>query len=139
MLGFRHSANRNGPARATSLGSRRFGSPFFNCADDGLDRQPLPAFHRVLAPHARLYSEMVHRRGDPRRPRELLAFDPSEHPVALQLGGSEPGRWRRRRGIGEPASTRSTSMRLSVGPGAGGRFGACLMREPGLVADRGRR
>src|SRR6218665_1988064 len=49
------------------------------------------AFHRVLAPHARLYSEMVHANavilGDRAR---LLAMDPSEHPVALQLGGSEP-------------------------------------------------
>ena len=49
------------------------------------------AFHRVLAPHARLYSEMVHANavihGDRAR---LLAMDPGEHPVALQLGGSEP-------------------------------------------------
>ena len=49
------------------------------------------AFHRVLAPHARLYTEMVHANavihGDRSR---LLAMDPGEHPVALQLGGSEP-------------------------------------------------
>ncbi|MFX5142058.1 tRNA-dihydrouridine synthase, partial [Acinetobacter baumannii] len=49
------------------------------------------AFHRVLAPHARLYTEMVHANavihGDRRK---LLAMDASEHPVALQLGGSEP-------------------------------------------------
>jgi len=48
-------------------------------------------FHRLLAPHARLYSEMVHANavvlGDRSR---LLALDPVEHPVALQLGGSEP-------------------------------------------------
>jgi len=48
-------------------------------------------FHRLLAPNARLYSEMVHANavmlGDRAR---LLAMDPCEHPVALQLGGSEP-------------------------------------------------
>jgi len=48
-------------------------------------------FHRLLAPHARLYTEMVHAhavlRGDQER---LLGFDTAEHPVALQLGGSEP-------------------------------------------------
>ena len=48
-------------------------------------------FHRLLAPHARLYTEMVHANavihGDRSR---LLALDPAEHPVALQLGGSEP-------------------------------------------------
>src|SRR5690606_13064705 len=48
-------------------------------------------FHRLLAPHARLYTEMVHANavihGDRAR---LLAMDPVEHPVALQLGGSEP-------------------------------------------------
>ena len=48
-------------------------------------------FHRLLAPHARLYTEMVHANavihGDRAR---LLALDPVEHPVALQLGGSEP-------------------------------------------------
>ena len=49
------------------------------------------AFHRVLAPSALLYTEMVHANavihGDRRK---LLAMDASEHPVALQLGGSEP-------------------------------------------------
>src|SRR3954464_9389809 len=48
-------------------------------------------FHRILAPHARLYTEMVHANavlhGDRSR---LLALEPVEHPVALQLGGSEP-------------------------------------------------
>jgi len=48
-------------------------------------------FHRLLSRHARLYTEMVTTgallRGDAER---HLRFDPSEHPVALQLGGSEP-------------------------------------------------
>ena len=52
-------------------------------------------FHRLLAPKARLYTEMVHAQavlfGDRDR---LLGFDAQEHPVALQLGGSDPGIWR---------------------------------------------
>src|SRR5690606_8842222 len=49
------------------------------------------AFHRVLAPSARLYTEMVHARAVLHGDRErLLGFGASEHPVALQLGGSEP-------------------------------------------------
>ena len=48
-------------------------------------------FHRVLAPHARLYTEMVHANAVIHGDRaKLLAMDPLEHPVALQLGGSEP-------------------------------------------------
>lgn len=49
-------------------------------------------FHRLLAPKARLYTEMVHAQavlfGDRER---LLGFDAREHPLALQLGGSDPG------------------------------------------------
>src|SRR3546814_8233311 len=49
-------------------------------------------FHRLLAPHARLYTEMVHANAVIHGDRDrLLAMDPVEHPVALQLGGSEPG------------------------------------------------
>src|SRR5690606_13077707 len=48
-------------------------------------------FHRVIAPHARLYTEMVHANAVIHGDRaKLLAMDPVEHPVALQLGGSEP-------------------------------------------------
>src|SRR3954471_10684849 len=58
-------------------------------------------FHRLLAPHARLYTEMVHSGailfGDAER---FLAFDPAEHPVALQLGGSEPGDLARAAAVG---------------------------------------
>src|SRR5690606_6564865 len=47
--------------------------------------------HRLLAPHARLYSEIVHANAVIHGDRaKLLAMDPVEHPVALQLGGSEP-------------------------------------------------
>ena len=96
------------------------------------------AFHRVLAPHARLYSEMVHANavihGDRRR---LLAMDPSEHPVALQLGGSEPDLLAEAARIG--AGHGFDEINLNCGCPSdrvqAGRFGACLMREPGLVAD----
>lgn len=50
------------------------------------------AFHRVLSPHARLYTEMVHANAVvPGDRAKLLAMDASEHPAALQLGGSDPG------------------------------------------------
>jgi tRNA-dihydrouridine synthase A len=95
-------------------------------------------FHRLLAPHARLYTEMVHAhavlRGDRAR---LLGFDPAEHPVALQLGGSEPALLAEVARIG--ADFGYDEINLNVGCPSdrvqAGRFGACLMREPGLVAD----
>jgi tRNA-dihydrouridine synthase A len=96
------------------------------------------SFHRVLAPHARLYTEMVHAHavihGDRRK---LLAMDPSEHPVALQLGGSEPAVLAQAARIG--ADHGFDEINLNCGCPSdrvqAGRFGACLMREPGLVAD----
>ena len=96
------------------------------------------AFHRVLAPHARLYSEMVHANavihGDRAR---LLAMDPSEHPVALQLGGSEPALLAQAARIG--AAHGFDEINLNCGCPSdrvqAGRFGACLMREPALVAE----
>src|SRR5690348_3756841 len=96
------------------------------------------AFHRVLAPHARLYTEMVHAnaviRGDRAR---LLAMDPVEHPVALQLGGSEPELLAQAARIG--AGHGFDEINLNCGCPSdrvqAGRFGACLMREPQLVAE----
>ncbi|MCD9031744.1 tRNA dihydrouridine(20/20a) synthase DusA [Luteimonas sp. Y-2-2-4F] len=96
------------------------------------------AFHRVLAPDALLYTEMVHANavvhGDRAR---LLAMDPSEHPVALQLGGSEPARLAEAARIG--ARHGFDEIDLNCGCPSdrvqAGRFGACLMREPALVAD----
>ena len=95
-------------------------------------------FHRVLAPHARLYTEMVHANavihGDRAR---LLALDPIEHPVALQLGGSEPELLAQAAQIG--AEHGFDEINLNCGCPSdrvqAGRFGACLMREPALVAD----
>ena len=49
------------------------------------------SFHRILAPGARLYTEMVHAQAVLHGDRErLLGFDAGEHPLALQLGGSDP-------------------------------------------------
>ena len=96
------------------------------------------AFHRVLAPHARLYSEMVHANavlhGDRAR---LLAMDPSEHPVALQLGGSEPALLAAAARIGVEAGFDEVNLNCGCPSDRvqAGRFGACLMREPVLVAE----
>ena len=95
-------------------------------------------FHRLLAPHARLYSEMVHANavvlGDRAR---LLVMDPVEHPVALQLGGSEPALLAKAARIG--AEWGYDEINLNCGCPSdrvqAGRFGACLMREPQLVAE----
>ncbi|HMM57227.1 MAG TPA: tRNA dihydrouridine(20/20a) synthase DusA [Rudaea sp.] len=95
-------------------------------------------FHRLLAPHARLYTEMVHAHAVVRGDRErLLGFDPSEHPVALQLGGHEPAELAAAARIGVEFGY--DEINLNVGCPSdrvqSGRFGACLMREPALVAD----
>jgi tRNA-dihydrouridine synthase A len=96
------------------------------------------AFHRVLAPGARLYTEMVHAQAVIHGDRErLLGFDPSEHPVALQLGGSDAGLLATAARIG--ADWGYDEINLNVGCPSdrvqAGRFGACLMKEPALVAD----
>ncbi|HEY0178401.1 MAG TPA: tRNA dihydrouridine(20/20a) synthase DusA [Dokdonella sp.] len=95
-------------------------------------------FHRRLAPHARLYTEMVTASAVVHGDRErLLGFDASEHPVALQLGGSDPAELGEAARIG--AELGYDEINLNVGCPSdrvqSGRFGACLMREPALVAD----
>jgi tRNA-dihydrouridine synthase A len=96
------------------------------------------AFHRVLAPHALLYSEMVHAQAVIHGDRDrLLGFDHSEHPVALQLGGSDPAHLAEATKIAEQWGY--DEVNLNVGCPSdrvqAGRFGACLMKEPSLVAD----
>ena len=94
--------------------------------------------HRQLTRHALLYTEMVTAeaviRGDRAR---LLSFDAAEHPVALQLGGSEPARLAEAAKIAEDFGY--DEINLNVGCPSdrvqSGRFGACLMREPALVAE----
>jgi tRNA-dihydrouridine synthase A len=85
-----------------------------------------------------LYTEMVTTGAVLHGPRErLLGFDPCEHPVALQLGGSDPADLAASARIG--ADFGYDEINLNVGCPSdrvqSGRFGACLMREPELVAD----
>jgi tRNA-dihydrouridine synthase A len=95
-------------------------------------------FHRQLTRRALLYTEMVTAEavlhGDRGR---LLGFSEIEHPVALQLGGSDPDRLAEAARIG--ASEGYDEINLNVGCPSdrvqSGRFGACLMAEPELVAD----
>jgi tRNA-dihydrouridine synthase A len=94
--------------------------------------------HRLMSRHALLYSEMVTAaaviHGDRQR---LIGFDPAEHPVALQLGGNEP------KALAEAARIAADlgydEININCGCPSdrvqGGAFGACLMREPALVAD----
>src|ERR1700752_1902834 len=95
-------------------------------------------FHRLLTRRALIYTEMVTTgavlRGDRAR---LIGFDDFEHPVAIQLGGSDP------RALAECARIAQDfgydEIHLNVGCPSDrvqeGRFGACLMAEPGLVGD----
>jgi len=95
-------------------------------------------FHRLLAPRALLYSEMVTSgavlHGDL---DHLLGFDSAERPLALQLGGSDPSDLARSAVIA--AERGYDEINLNVGCPSDrvqkGRFGACLMREPALVRD----
>src|SRR3978361_338351 len=93
-------------------------------------------FHRLLTRRALIYTEMVTTgavlRGDRER---LIGFDPAEHPVALQLGGSDPAARAQCARIG--ADFGYDEINLNIGCPSErvqeGRFGACLMAEPALV------
>jgi tRNA-dihydrouridine synthase A len=95
-------------------------------------------FHRLLTHRALIYTEMVTTgavlRGDRER---LIGFDPAEHPVALQLGGSDPAALAECARIG--ADFGYDEINLNIGCPSErvqeGRFGACLMAEPALVGD----
>ncbi len=96
------------------------------------------AFHRLLSRHALLYTEMVTTgallHGDV--PRHLR-FSAEEHPVALQLGGSEPSELARCAQLGEQWGYDEINLNCGC-PSERvqrGSFGACLMAEPQLVAD----
>lgn len=95
-------------------------------------------FHRLLSPHARLYTEMVTAAALTHGDRlHLLEHSHEEHPVALQLGGAEPTQLAQAARYGAQAGY--DEINLNVGCPSdrvqSGRFGACLMREPALVAD----
>ena len=95
-------------------------------------------FLRLISAKTRLYTEMVTSaaivRGDRAR---LLEMHPEEHPVALQLGGSDPVELSAAAAYGEQWGY--DEINLNIGCPSDrvkkGRFGACLMAEPELVAD----
>ena len=94
--------------------------------------------HRLISRHTLLYTEMVTApalvRGGA---RHLLAFDETEHPVALQLGGSDPAELAEAASMGEAEGY--DEINLNVGCPSdrvqSGTFGAVLMKSPELVAD----
>jgi tRNA-dihydrouridine synthase A len=95
-------------------------------------------FHRLLTRRALLYTEMIGAEAVIRGQRErLIGFDPAEHPVGVQLGGSDP------RALAEAAAICADfgydEVNLNVGCPSDRvqhrRFGACLMAEPALVAE----
>lgn len=95
-------------------------------------------FHRQLTRHALLYTEMVvadaviHGNRD-----RLLGFDAEEQPLALQLGGSEPGKLAEAARVGQDFGYREINLNVGCPSDRvqSGAFGACLMRTPALVAD----
>jgi len=119
------------PPRASS--GRVSVAPMMDCTD-----RHCRYFLRLLSPRIRLYTEMITAaaivRGDGHR---WLRFDPAEHPVAVQLGGSDPellagaARLATSEGYDEiNLNAGCPSERVSEGA-----FGACLMKSPGLVAE----
>ena len=108
-------------------------APMMDCTDRH-DRMLL----RQCSQHALLYTEMLTAKALIHGDREyLLGFHPEEHPVALQIGGSEPEEMAAAAQIG--ASFGYDEINMNVGCPSdrvqSGRFGACLMKEPQRVAD----
>ena len=95
-------------------------------------------FHRRLSKHILLYTEMVVADAIIHGPRErLLGFDSCEHRVALQIGGSDPAKLAESSKIGEDFGYDEININIGCPSDRvqSGRFGACLMREPDLVAQ----
>lgn len=95
-------------------------------------------FHRLIAPNALLFTEMVTAEavlhGDLDR---LLGHDVAEHPLALQLGGSDPARLAAATKLADAYGFQEINLNVGCPSDRvqSGRFGACLMAEPALVAD----
>src|SRR3954465_6668119 len=113
-------------------------SPIFAVAPmiDWTDRH-CRYFHRQISRNALLYTEMVVADAIIHGPRDrLLSFDAAEHPLALQLGGSDPAKLTEAVRIAEPYGY--DEINLNVGCPSdrvqSGTFGACLMRDPEIVA-----
>jgi tRNA-dihydrouridine synthase A len=93
---------------------------------------------RLLAPDVRLYTEMITAQALLHGAHErLLAFDPSEHPVALQLGGSDPDLLARAARLGVAAGYDEINLNIGCPSDrvSSGEFGACLMAKPERVAE----
>jgi tRNA-dihydrouridine synthase A len=120
--------------KSNKIGAHRFAiAPMMDWTD-----RHCRYFHRLLTRRALLYTEMLTTgavlHGDRAR---LLRFDPSEHPVAVQIGGCNPGALAASARICADAGF--DEINLNVGCPServrNGRFGACLMAEPALVGD----
>ncbi len=133
MVSTQHSQHEQSQAGAAAPGARIAVAPML----DRTDRH-FRYLVRLLAPRALLYTEMVVARAILRGDRaKLLDFDPAEHPLVLQLGGSQPEEmaaaavWGERHGY--------DAINLNIGCPSdrvqSGNFGACLMAEPAVVAD----
>ena len=95
-------------------------------------------FHRLMTRRALLYTEMVTSAAIVHGNRErLIGFDAAEHPVALQLGGSDPRELAEAARIAVDFGYREINLNIGCPSDRvqDGRFGACLMREPALVAQ----
>lgn len=123
-----------GKLRVSVMFDRRISiAPMMDCTDRH-DRY----FMRLIAPHVVLYTEMVTANAIIHGDRQkLLGFDGEEHPIVLQLGGSEPDKLAECARIGLEYGY--DEINLNVGCPSdrvqSGRFGACLMLEPNLVAE----
>lgn len=94
-------------------------------------------FHRLLSCNALLFTEMVTAQAIAHGDRHhLLGFDPAEHPVVLQLGGSDPDLMARAARAGEQFGYAEINLNCGCPSDRvqSGAFGACLMRDPALVA-----
>ena len=95
-------------------------------------------FHRQLSSHVLLYTEMVTANAVIYGDRNyLIGFNPAEHPIALQIGGSEPLALAQAAKIGEDFGYDEININIGCPSDRvqSGRFGACLMAEPDLVAQ----
>ncbi len=108
-------------------------APMLDCTD-----RFFRYFVRLITRHTVLYTEMITTgsllHGDA---EGILEYDPLEHPLALQLGGSNPMDLARCARLAEDRGYDEVNLNLGCPSSRvqSGRFGACLMAEPGLVAD----
>ena len=94
--------------------------------------------HRIITPHARLYTEMITTGALIHGPRErLLAHSPEEYPLAIQLGGNDPKDLQLCARMAEDAGYQEVNLNVGCPSDRvqSGAFGACLMKTPEVVAE----